>query len=191
MAKISDLTYKNLELLADFSKELGAKRFWLVYGGFALDGLLEKLTRSHKDIDLLFFRKDLSTIKETLKNIGVETTEVSHPTETNLVYKIVSTDQEKIFTGHILDEVPDNNFEINFYSLPHQIFSKDLIVPQSVTLNKISYPVPTKQFLLTLKERENEFLNKIKTEKPDKYSKWAERHLLVKDDVKLLKKLKK
>jgi len=186
MAKTSVLTQENLKQLGNLQKKIGKKYFWIVYGGFALDGLLGKLTRSHKDIDLMFFRKDLPKIKKALKSLGIQTKEISHPKEIDLIYKIVSTDRLKRITGHILDEKPPDNFEISFYSRAHQKFPKKTLTQQIVTLKEASYPVPSKKFLLTLKKLEDKFLERIRKERPKKYSQWQKRHRLIKKEIRRL-----
>ncbi len=180
-------TYQNLEKLAAINKELETKCFYLVSGGFAMDGILGKFTRPHKDIDLLCFKRDLKTMKQGLKNAGFEMIEVIHHKKTGLIYKLDSNDKQKMCTCHILDEVIDDCFEISFYHFLRQRFPLYLIVMQSVTLHNITYPVPTKEFLCILKEQENTLLNEIKKNKPEKYAKLKERHKLVKRDLRLLK----
>lgn len=182
-------TYKNLEKLSAINKELETKCFYLVFGGFAVDGIFRKFNRPHKDIDLLCFRRDVEILKEGLKNSGFEMAEVTHPKEPALIYKLVSTDKQKSCTCHILDEVLDNYFEISFYHFLRQCFPLYLIAVQSVTLHNITYPVPTKEFLYLLKEQENALLNKIKRSDPEKYVKWGKRHQTVRRDLKLLKEL--
>ncbi len=181
--------YQNLRKLAIIDKELETKCFYLVFGGFAIDGLLSKLTRPHKDIDLMCFRKDIETVKEGLKNVGFEMIEVSHHKEPNLIYKMVSNDKQKTCTCHILDEVINNCFEISFYHFLRQRFPLYLLAMQSVTLHNITYPIPTKEFLNILKKQEDVFLNRIKKTKPEKYAKWKERHNSIKRDLKLLRGL--
>ena len=180
-------TYQNLEKLSAINKELETKCFYLVFGGFAIDGMLEKFTRPHKDIDLLCFRRDLEIIKQGLKKAGLEMTEVPHHKDSELIYKLVSNDKQKTCTCHILDEVIDNCFEISFYHFLRQRFSFYLIAMRSVTLHNITFPVPTKEFLYILKKQESILLNKIKKNNPEKYNKWKKRHALVKRDLKLLK----
>lgn len=180
-------THQNLEKLAAINKELETKCFYLVFGGFAMDGILGKFTRSHKDIDLLCFRKDIKTVKQGLKSVGFEMIEVAHHKDKELIYKMISNDKQKTCTCHILDEVIDNCFEISFYHFLRQRFPLDLIAMQSVTLHGITYPTPTKEFLCILKEQENTLLNEIKKNKPKKYAKWEERHKLIKRDLRLLK----
>lgn len=184
-------TYQNLGKLSAINKELETKCFYLVFGGFAIDGMLGKFTRPHKDIDLLCFRRDLETVKESLKNAGFEIIEVMHHKETELIYKLVSNDKQKTCTCHILDEVIDNCFEISFYHFLRQRFPLYLIAMQSVALHNITYPVPTKEFLCILKEQEDTLLNEIKRNNPEKYVKWKKRHQSVKRDLKLLKELNK
>lgn len=180
-------TYKNLERLSFINKELETKCFYLVFGGFAIDGIFGKFTRPHKDIDLLCFRRDVETIKDGLEKSGFEMAEVVHPKEPLLIYKLVSTDTQKSCTCHILDEVLDNCFEISFYHFLRQRFPLYLIAAQSVTLHNITFPVPTKEFLYLLKEQENALLNKIHKSNPEKYIKWKKRHQTIKRDLKLLK----
>lgn len=178
-------TYQNLEKLAVVNKELETKCFYLVFGGFAMDGILGKFTRPHKDIDLLCFRRDLETVKQGLKNIGFEMIKVAHHKDKELIYKMVSNN--KTCTCHILDEVIDNCFEISFYHFLRQRFPLYLIAMQSVALHGITYPVPTKEFLCILKKQENTLLNEIKKNKPKKYAKWKKQHKSVKRDLRLLK----
>lgn len=184
-------TYQNLEKLSAINKELETKCFYLVFGGFAMDGILGKVTRPHKDIDLFCFRRDLKQVKQGLKNAGLKMIEIFHPKEEGLMYKMVSNDEHKTCTCHILDEVIDNCFEISFYHFLRQRLPLYLIAMQSVTLHNITYPVPTKKFLLILKEQENNLLHDIRENKPEKYAKWEKRHKLVRRDIKLLKELKR
>ena len=179
-------TYQNLGKLSAINKELETKCFYLVFGGFAIDGMLGKFTRPHKDIDLLCFRRDVETVKEGLKNAGFEMVEVVHHKDAELIYKLVASDKRKTCTCHILDEVIDNCFEISFYHFLRQHFPLHLITIQLVTLHNIIYPVPTKKFLYILKKQEDIFLNEIKQNNLKKYDKWRERHKLVKRDLKLL-----
>lgn len=178
-------TYENLERLSAINKELEAKCFYLVFGGFAIDGILGKFTRLHKDIDLLCFRRDIETVKDGLKNVGFEMVEVAHHKDAELIYKLVSSD--KTCTCHILDEVLNNCFEISFYHFLRQRFPLYLLALQSSTLHNIMYPIPTKEFLYLLKEQENTLMNEIKKNNPGKYSKWGKRHKSIKRDLKLLK----
>lgn len=184
-------TYQNLEKLSAINKELETKCFYLVFGGFAIDGIFGKFTRPHKDIDLLCFRKDIEVMKEGLKNVGFDMVEVIHHKETELIYKLVSNDKQKKCTCQILDEAIDNYFEISFYHFLHQRFPLYLIAKRSVTLYNITYPVPTKDFLYILKEQEDTLFNEIKKNNPEKYVKWKKRHKFVKLDLKLLKELDK
>ena len=179
--------YINLEKLARISEELADKCFYLVFGGFALDGIAGKFSRVHKDIDLLFFRRDLAVVKSGLKQAGFDMAEVVHHKEQSLVYKIISRDEGKICTCHILDDALGNSFEITFYHFLRQRFPLYLLASQAVTLHSVTYPVPTKEFLYILKEQENALLNEIKKNNPEKYNKWKRRHKLVKRDLKLLK----
>lgn len=178
-------TYENLGKLSAINKELETRCFYLVFGGFAIDGILGKFTRPHKDIDLLCFRRDIEMIKDVLKIVGFEMIEVAHHKDAELIYKLVSSD--KTCTCHILDEVLDNCFEISFYHFFRQRLPLYLLALQSVTLHNIMYPIPTKEFLHLLKEQENTLLSEIKKNKPEKYPKWIKRHKLVKRDIKLLK----
>ncbi|MEW6617676.1 MAG: hypothetical protein AB1333_04670 [Patescibacteria group bacterium] len=178
-------TYENLGRLSAINKELETRCFYLVFGGFAIDGILGKFTRPHKDIDLLCFRRDFETVKDGLNNVGFEMIEVAHHKDAELIYKLVSSD--KTCTCHILDEVLDNCFEISFYHFLRQRFPLYLLALQSVTLHNIMYPITTKEFLYILKEQENVLLNEIKKNNPEKYLKWIKRHKLVKRDIKLLK----
>jgi len=182
-------TYQNLERLLAINRELETKCFYLVFGGFAIDGILGKFNRPHKDIDLLCFRRDIETMKEGLKNSGFEMVEVAHPKEPELIYKLVSADKQKSCTCHILDEVIDNCFEISFYHFLRQRFPLYLIAMQSITLHNITYPVPTREFLCILKKQEDILLNEIKKNNSEKYVKWKNRHHSVKRDRKLLKEL--
>lgn len=180
-------TYENLGRLSAINKELETRCFYLVFGGFAIDGILGKFTRPHKDIDLLCFRRDLETIKDGLKIVGFEMIEVAHHKDAELIYKSVSSD--KICTCHILDEVLDNCFEISFYHFLRQRLPLYLLALQSVTLHNITYPIPTNEFLFFLKEQENTLLTEIKKNNPEKYLKWTKRHKLVKRDLRLLKSI--
>jgi len=186
---ITEQSYKNLERLSIINKELETKCFYLVFGGFAIDGIFGKFSRPHKDIDLLCFRRDIEIMKEGLKNSGFEMMEVAHPKEPKLIYKLVSADKQKSCTCHILDEVLDNCFEISFYHFLRQRFPLYLLAMQLVTLRNITYPIPTKEFLYLLKEQEDGLLNEIKRSHPEKYAKWKKRHQLVKRDLEFLKKL--
>ncbi len=188
---IIEQTYQNLEKLLVINKELETKCFYLVFGGFAIDGILGRFTRPHKDIDLLCFRRDIGIMKEGLKNSGFEMIEITHPKETELTYKLVSADKQKSCTCHILDEVIDNCFEISFYHFLRQRFPLYLIAMQSIALHNIVYPAPTKEFLYILKKQEDTLLNEIKKNNPEKYVKWENRHRSVKSDLKLLKELDK
>lgn len=180
----SKQTYENLEKLSFIDKELKGKCFYLVFGGFAIDGILGKITRPHKDIDLLCFRKDLEIVKNGLKNAGFEMTEVAHPQDAKLIYKLVSPD--KTCGCQILDEVADNCFEISFYHFLRQRFPLCLLASQSVTLHDVTYPVPTREFLFILKKQEDTLFNEMKENSPEKYAKWEERHKSIKHDLKLL-----
>lgn len=178
-------TYENLGKLSAINKELEEKCFYLIFGGFGIDGVLGKFTRPHKDIDLLCFRRDAETVKEGLKNAGFEMIEVAHHKDLDLIYKLVSSD--KTCTCHILDEVIDNCFEISFYHFLRQRFPLYLLALQSITLHNITYPIPTKEFLYLLKEQEDVFLNEMKKNNPEKYIKWEKQHKTIKHDLKLLK----
>lgn len=178
-------TYENLGRLSAINKELEKKCFYLVFGGFAIDGILGEFTRPHKDIDLLCFRRDLETVEDGLTNVGFNMVKVAHHKDAELIYKLVSSD--KICTCHILDEVLDNCFEISFYHFLRQRFPLYLLALQSVTLQNITFPIPAKEFLYLLKEQENTLLNEIKKNNPEKYHKWGKRHKSIKRDIKLLK----
>lgn len=178
-------TYENLGRLSAIHKELETKCFYVVFGGFAIDGILGKFTRPHKDIDLMCFRRDLETVKGGLKNVGFEMIEVAHHKDAGLIYKLVSSD--KTCACHILDEALDNCFEISFYHFLRQCFPLYLLALQLVTLHNIMYPIPTKEFLYLLKEQENTLMNEIKKNNPEKYPKHAKRHKSIKCDLKLLK----
>ena len=178
-------TYKNLERLSLINKELYKKCFYLVFGGFAIDGILGRFTRPHKDIDLLCFRKDIKILKNTFKNIALDMTEIRHHKDTSLIYKLVSS--HKICTCHILDQAPDNCFEISFYHFIHQSFPFHLLTPQLITLHNFTYPIPTQEFLYLLKEQENNFLNQLQKNHPQKLLKHTKRHNAIRSDLKLLK----
>lgn len=182
-------TYLNLDTLDRINKALESQCFYLVFGGFAMDGLRGSITRSHKDIDMLCFRRDAAAVKKALSEIGIELNNVIHIEDSSLIYKMVSQDPGKTVTIHILDEVLDNCFEISFYRSLRVRFPLYLITPKSVMLERVLFPVPQIEFLIKLKKMEHDRFEKVRMEKPQVYFEKEGIHIQVKKDLELMESL--
>lgn len=182
-------TYLNLNTLDHINKALESRCFYLVFGGFAMDGLRGCITRPHKDIDMLCFRRDAETVKKELYEIGIGLNDVIHIEDSSLIYKMVSQDSSKTVTIHILDEALDNCFEISFYRSLRVRFPMYLIAPKSVILERVLFPVPQIGFLIKLKKMEHNRLEKVRMEKPQVYFEKESIHIQVKKDLELMELL--
>ncbi len=186
---VLEQTYFNLDKLDHINKILETQCFYLVFGGFAMDGLRGSIARPHKDIDMLCFRRDAGLIKKALAKIGIKLNDVLHIEDSSLIYKMVSQDLHKTVTIHILDEVLDNCFEISFYRSLRIRFPVYLIAPKSVTLERVLFPVPQIEFLIQLKKMEHNRFEKVRMEKPQVYFEKESIHIQVKKDLELMESL--
>lgn len=191
------LTMKELaqtqRILNNFERlinEIDNKFFYAVFGGFAVDAYVGKITRKHPDVDLFCFRKDVQKVNNTFRNLGYKYENCSHPQEKEYIYKINTMD--KHFTFHIIDEFSSDKIEVGFYHFPHLVFPKNFVYPPTYkNLGGLMFPVVSKKFLIELKKNEVDFYEKEKLQKPLKYNK---RHKMKNknsiSDLKLLSKNK-
>lgn len=182
---INQKTIDILEKLSDFCKAIDDKIFFAVFGGWAVDGHIGRITRHHPDIDCLCWRKDLPVIKESLASFSYSYEEFGLPNEPTFIYKICTSD--KIFTFHIIDEKPAQQFEISFYYLPHLRYPLEYLKVELANLNGINYPIVSKEFLIDLKQKEIDFYKKEKESNSHKYnSKHQTKHFNCEQDFNLL-----
>ncbi len=183
---INQKTIDIIKRLSAFYQEIDNKVFFVIFGGWAVDGCLGKVTRPHLDIDCICWRRDLPVIKESLANLGYSCEEFGLPNEPTFIYKIFTSD--KIFTFQIIDKKPNEQFEISFYRFPHLLYPIKYLEITKANLNGINYPIVSEEFLINLKQREIDFYEKEKRDNPEKYSpEHQKKHFNCGQDFSLLK----
>ena len=153
------LLNKFKELVGIIDKEF----FFVVIGGFAVDGYVGKITRNHPDVDFIIFRKDLEKAEQILDELGYQHKRFTHPKEKKLEYKMQTGDEDHLFSLQIADMVDKDKFEISFYRDPHMIFPLSYIKPPNwLELEGVRFPAVSKKFLIEMKENEIKFFEKLK-----------------------------
>lgn len=145
-----------LRLLAAIHEALAHRCFYLVSGGYALAaaGHCQEPPEGPEGpdgpdgIELLCFRSDAAALRGELARIGVALAEASPPPGGDRVHALVAPAEH--VTVHLLDAAPDNTFEISLGDLPPRRLPLHLIVPRSVTLDRITFPIPRDAFLRLL-----------------------------------------
>lgn len=194
---INQKTVDILNRLSIFCQAIDNKFFFAVFGGWAVDGHLGKITRDHPDIDCLCWREDVAVIEKILTDLNYPFEEFGLPNEPNFIYKICTND--KLFTFQIIDPVrnvfyngvdkkPNEQFEISFYRFPHLVYPLKYLAITLANLNGINYPIVSKEFLIDLKQREVDFYAKEKKDNPEKYnSEHQKKHFNCEQDLNYLK----
>ena len=182
----------NAELLgklATFCKLISERCFFVIFGGFAVDGHNGAFTRNHADIDGICYRKDVEIIRDILKQMGYQTVLSDHIEEPGFIYKFGAANKEKIFSFQIADKAGDDSFTISFYSFLRKRYPLYFLNPEKVCIGNVCYPAVSKDFLLLLKQRQNNFFNEQKVKEPEKYKNKIDKHKTTQQDIELLQSL--
>ena len=145
---LSEQTNSQLKALAEISTisdRIGIE-FWL-RGGWAIDFILGKITRSHDDIDLITWIQNRVSLEDELLKAGYEKTPVKE--EFRDRQSDFSKDSVEITLGYISRSY-DGNLTMN--GLPEWIWRKDSLLPNPYTLNGISAQALNPKQLLEEKE---------------------------------------
>ncbi len=143
----------------------------VVFGGLAVDGYHGKISREHSDVDLICRRRDIDEVRDVLKGLGYETELFAHPEYPELIYKMNTLDSAKTFGCQIVDELPENKFEISFWHFPRQVFSLDWLDPNKVDINGVTFPVVAIEFVKELKAMECNFYESLREGDRDRFIK--------------------
>jgi hypothetical protein len=162
-----------------------------VMGGLALDGHYGIASRTHDDADLICWRKDVKDVQDALKSIGYSVIENTFPDEPGLPYRFETTDEDQIISFNIIDEGPDDTFVMSFQHFPKRVFAKKLLGPISVSLDGIKFLAVDHELLNKLSTNAGVYLNKVKKDNPDLYSKLGHKLDNYAHDRKLLDQLDK
>ena len=141
-----------------------------VMGGLALDGHFGKLSRKHDDADLICWRKDVDAVKGALKKFGYEIEANTFPDNPDLEYRFETTDDDHIISFNIIDERPNDSFEISFYHFPKQVFPKRILGPVMVSLDGVTFPAVGSELLRVFNKNASIYLDRVKNDKPELYS---------------------
>ena len=158
-------------------------------GGLALDGHFGKMSRKHDDADLICWRKDVDTVKGALKKLGYEIEVNRFTDESNLEYGFETTDEEHIMSFNIIDEKPNDSFEISFYHFPRLIFPKKILGPFMVSLEGVTFPAVDPELLRVFNRNACEYLDRLKKDNPELYNRLGYKIDNILNDRKLLDQL--
>lgn len=144
----SEQTESQLKVLVEISaisEKIGIE-FWL-RGGWAIDFILGKITRSHDDIDLITWTRNRERFEDELLKAGYEKTPVKN--EFRDRQSDFRKDSVEITLGYI-SHSEDGNLIMN--GLPEWIWRPDSLLPKPFILNDISAKVLNPKQLLEEKE---------------------------------------
>ncbi len=128
------------EINAIFSSLRG--RFWL-RGGWAIDFLLGKITRSHEDLDLVTWVRHRDRLEQTLVNASFQRVPVS---DRQTDFRKGNVDIQFIYLTR------SSNRSIILNGLPEWVWRSDALLQKSFTLHGISAYVLSPLQLLEEKE---------------------------------------
>lgn len=164
-------TKKVLGLLKKFLKKTPPPCQIYVFGGLALDGHHGGITRDHDDIDLICWRKDTETMQSIIEKMGYGVKTSPCPKNSEKICSFVSNDKRNLITFQIIEEMPNDMFEINFTHFPQQIYPIKLLGPINLTLEGIIFPGVTKKLLKIFNKNAGEYLNNLKANNSKLYNK--------------------
>lgn len=118
--------------------------FYLVCGGYAHEAMGSGPEGPHV-IELMCFRVDAETVRGALAKIGVALVDERPSSERGRVHRMAAVSEHVLV--HLLDEAPDNTFDVSFDGLPPRRFPLHMIVPRAVTLERVLFPIPQESFL--------------------------------------------
>jgi len=162
-----------------------------VIGGLAIDGYMGNLSRMHNDADLLCWRKDIETVKNALKKLGYKTKSHYLIDNPKKVHYLETDEENPIISFVIMDELPNNCFEISIGKNIHQVFPKKYLNSKKATINDIKFPVVGLELLDFLNKKTKANLDNIQRDNPQLYSVLGCKINNNRHDRKLLNKLMK
>jgi len=140
-----------------------------VMGGLALDGHCGHVSRRHDDADLICWRKDVKIVKEALKKMGYKIKENYFVDQPKVAYRFETDEENPAISFNIIDEKPNNSFEISLGKALHQVFPKKFLGPIKVVLEGIKFPAVDYQLLDALNKNAGQWFERTKKENPKLY----------------------